>query len=237
MNKFIQIAEELKGRILNNIYHKNTLLPSENALMEEFDVSRQTIRKSLKLLSDSGLIQTRRGKGSYILDQQQLNLSFSNVTSYHEVVESNHLKSQTITLSLEEIPIPQSIQALTGWPENAKVWHFVRLRTLDSKTVIVDYDYVLADVVPHLTYAITNNSTYRYFENELGLEIAYAKKDISVMKASAIDQKHLELTSDDSVIVIKGLVYLSDNTLFQYTESHHLLEKFHFTDFARRQRI
>ncbi|MDR0317936.1 MAG: trehalose operon repressor, partial [Lactococcus lactis] len=41
---------------------------------------------------------------------------------------------------------------------------------------------------------------------------------------------------DHHVVSVKSHVYLADNTLFQYTESRHQVDRFRFTEFARRQK-
>jgi len=41
-------------------------LPSERALAQEFDVSRATIVSAFHLLRGEGLIETRRGAGSWV---------------------------------------------------------------------------------------------------------------------------------------------------------------------------
>ncbi len=40
-------------------------LPSENQLCEQYHMSRQTVRTALRLLTEEGLIEKRRGSGSY----------------------------------------------------------------------------------------------------------------------------------------------------------------------------
>ena len=50
-----------------------------------------------------------------------------------------------------------------------------------------------------------------------------------------IDQKYMALHAEDHVIQVNSYVYLDDTQFFQYTSSHHRLEKFRFAEFARRQ--
>ena len=75
-----------------------------------------------------------------------------------------------------------------------------------------------------------------YIENELGLKIAYAKKEITVQNATDEDYKYLDMKDFDMVAVVKSYTYLDDTSLFQYTESRHRPDKFRFVDFARRHR-
>ena len=41
-------------------------MESENTLSEQFGYSRQTVRQSLSVLEQEGLIERRRGSGTYI---------------------------------------------------------------------------------------------------------------------------------------------------------------------------
>jgi len=60
-----QIADSIEASILaEDLYHKK--LPSEQALSEQFGVSRTIVREALKLLSARGLVKSRIGGGSYV---------------------------------------------------------------------------------------------------------------------------------------------------------------------------
>ncbi len=62
--KYIHLANILRERILQNT-GSLFKLPSENALCEQYGVSRQTVRAALQLLTDEGLIETKKGSGSF----------------------------------------------------------------------------------------------------------------------------------------------------------------------------
>jgi len=64
--KYQLIASELRSRILSGDYKDVKMLPTEYALMNDFNASRQTIRQALAVLVDDGYIFKRRGSGSYI---------------------------------------------------------------------------------------------------------------------------------------------------------------------------
>ncbi len=56
-----QISETLKERILNGEFPPGSYLPAAGDLLEEFGVSRPTLREALNTLETDGLIQLRRG--------------------------------------------------------------------------------------------------------------------------------------------------------------------------------
>ncbi len=52
----------------------------------------------------------------------------------------------------------------------------VRQRKIDGEVVILDKDYLDASIIEELPERRAQDSIYDYFENDLGLEIAYAQK-------------------------------------------------------------
>lgn len=64
---YTRISEELARRIASEVYPVGTVLPAENALADEFDASRHTVRAALRQLQDLGLIARRRGSGTEVI--------------------------------------------------------------------------------------------------------------------------------------------------------------------------
>jgi DNA-binding GntR family transcriptional regulator len=61
---YIQVARAIAARIESG---EITLrLPAERALAEEYKVSYQTLRHSMEVLRDQGLIITRQGRGTFV---------------------------------------------------------------------------------------------------------------------------------------------------------------------------
>lgn len=67
MPLYEQIVKELEGQIVSGTYKRGDLLPSENELTEQYGVSRITVRKALSILSNMGIIETSKGRGSTVL--------------------------------------------------------------------------------------------------------------------------------------------------------------------------
>ena len=63
---YTQVLEQVKSMIAQGVYQKGDLLPSEKELIEMMGVSRITVRKALQILSEAGVIETRKGKGSFV---------------------------------------------------------------------------------------------------------------------------------------------------------------------------
>ena len=69
------------------------------------------------------------------------------------------------------------------------------------------------------------------------MKISFAKKEITVVKATKEEKELLDLNEYDLLVCVKSYTYLEDATLFQYTISKHRPDKFRFIDFARRSEL
>ena len=65
-SKSVKIAHRLETDIRSGALSRGDPLASESALVKRFSVSRNTIRKSLEILSNKGLITTKSGIGSFV---------------------------------------------------------------------------------------------------------------------------------------------------------------------------
>ena len=209
-------------------------MPTEKELQDQYQVSRETVRKDLRLLTEKGLIQKVQGRGSQVLKQELLNFPVSGLTSYKELVDSLGLNSQTRVISLDLMTVDEQTALQTGFPEGSQVWKVLRTRSIDGVVSVLDLDYLAKDCVPNLTQEIAQTSIYAYLEEDLGLDISYAQKEITI-QASTERERLLMDNQDDYLVLIRSRVYLGDTRQFQYTESRHKIDKFQFVDFARRK--
>lgn len=66
MLKYEMIVNDLQKRIMNEEFKENNKLPTEEKLMEEYAVSRNTVRNAIKILNNLGLIYPVQGSGMFI---------------------------------------------------------------------------------------------------------------------------------------------------------------------------
>ncbi|STT49652.1 putative transcriptional regulator [Klebsiella pneumoniae] len=64
--KYLQIAREIKKRIISQQYPASAPLPDQFALAAEFSTSRMTIQQAMRQLIVEGLIYTRKGQGTFV---------------------------------------------------------------------------------------------------------------------------------------------------------------------------
>lgn len=186
MKKYQHIYQILKEQIVEEKYLVGDFLPSENDFKEYYQVSRDTIRKALKLLQEEGFIETVQGMGAQICRQAHFDFPVSQLTSYQEIVKASGLQSETNVIRLEKITIDEKGAKKTGFPLHRLVWKVSRQRVVDGITSVLDIDYMDRELISGLTKEIAQRSIYQYIEEDLKLQIGYAKKEILI---SPIDNR------------------------------------------------
>lgn len=64
--RFYQLAEILEKKVVHNKSYKGEMLPPIERLAAEYDVSKVTVNKAIKILTDKGLLYGEVGRGTYI---------------------------------------------------------------------------------------------------------------------------------------------------------------------------
>ena len=237
MRKYDAIYQDLKDKIEAEIYATGSLLPSESALQDMYQASRDTVRKALRLLKDDGFIQSQKGKGSTVINRQEYVFPVSGVVSYAELAAQFHLQTRTVVLTNHFATLPaKSFKDVDPTVEVKQMRLLKRVRYLENEPDIIDIDYLDPKVVPPIPESVAKDSLYAYLEGPVGLNIAYATKEITVETATEEDQRYLKIPPSAVVVVVRSCSSLTDTTKFQYTESRHRADRFKFHDFARRIR-
>ncbi|MGL5383013.1 MAG: trehalose operon repressor [Culicoidibacterales bacterium] len=232
-NKYYDIYLEIKNDIRSGKYLPEHKLPSENVLREIYQVSRNTIRRSLAQLIQEGFVTSVHGKGVFVLAKPPLHFLVDDLQSFSEVSVQTQSVETEIPL-FESLEIDQQLAEKTGFDIGTRVNHIIRVRIIDGIKIIVDDNYFDTSLISDLTPTIAAHSIYDYIEHVLMLKIHGAKKTIAIEPASAIDQEYLEVDQKQLIATIKNTVYLASGRQFEYTESRHLPERFLFHTFARR---
>ena len=234
-SKYKHLYNQLQAQIEKREYKAGDKLPSEGDLMELYGASRDTVRKALDLLVQDGFIRKAKGKPAVVLDKNKFNFPVSEIASFKEIYRFSDSRPKTYVENLEIVKNdPKLMEALQIGPED-EAFVLERVREIEGEKIIIDKDYFSRKVVDNLPLRAAQDSVYEYLEQEMGLKIGFAMKEITVQMAGDEDRRLLDMKNYDMIVVVKSYTYLEDSTLFQFTESRHRPDKFKFVDFARRK--
>ncbi|SCB00702.1 Uncharacterized protein BWINRA5_04139 [Bacillus mycoides] len=222
--KYKQIADVLEQNIRDGLFNETKKLPTEEALMNRFEVSRNTIRKVISQLVNRGYIFQVQGSGMFLRE--------TSVTDYINLGSlrglTKNLVSQNIETKVLEIEVIEANEEIVERMQceiGTRLYFLKRLRIVDGKPFSIEVSYFKKDIISYLNEEIALSSVYSYFIEDLRLNIGFADKVISCEKINKENAKLLELNEGDPALLIENTVYLVNGTIFELSQSMFHYEK------------
>jgi GntR family trehalose operon transcriptional repressor len=236
MDKYQNIYRDMLDDIKSGKYTSGEFLPSDTKLVMKYNVSRETVRKAMVNLAHDGYVQRLKGKGTIVLDRQRVAIPMSQLKSYREVMVEGNITSTNDVLFLEENhEVPENLTIESAIDSDLMSTKLIRRRNVGDEATVIDYDYINQAVVDHLPREAAAESIFNYFEHNLGLQIDYAIKHMTIEPANQQDHKGLGVAIGSPMVVIRSETHLTDNRFLSFTESRHRADRFSNVEFSRRR--
>ena len=128
--KHLQIRELLLRR-LERDFQPGDQFPTEQALAEEFGVTRTTVRSALRWIEEQGLIRRGRGQGTFVL-ARPIRLADSRVTGMTEHYAQLNQDTWAELVEKGVVAPPPDIAAALRRPPDEPVFRITRLRHFEG---------------------------------------------------------------------------------------------------------
>lgn len=225
--KYIEIAEYLESQIKQGVLAPKSMLPKESVLQEQFSVSRVTIRKSLQILVDNGLISRSRGSGTYINDLKAQHDALHLLGFIEEVSRQGKTPSSRVVKF--ELKKPTSIVADRLELElEDDTFEIHRLRLINDEPEIYEITHMPASLFPDLSMAVMCGSKYDYIEAEKGLTISKSRQSVKPYLLDKDMANHLNEKVNSAILKVESTGYLKCGTPFEYTINYFRLNQYSF---------
>ena len=152
---YSNLARDLHTAIAAGVHQPGSMLPGEHELAAVHGVSRQTVRAALNLLERDGLVERRRGAGTFVLAPRPPGGFGQSVLSAEELI---HYASDTrrVVRSSEVIVADMQLAAGVGVSPGSRWIRLVSTRVDPSKPgrpICVSHAYIdatLSKIAEHL---------------------------------------------------------------------------------------
>jgi len=214
---YIQIRETLLEEIRQEKVQKGQRLPTEEYLANKFNVSRMTIRQALGELVREGILERRRGLGTFVVSQR-MTRHYNRLTSFYEEAIEQGLKPSSITLKLETIPVLEDIAKKLEIKIGDQVYYIERLRLLNGEPIALHIMHIPYQLFPDLNQRHLEGSLYRYYEdkNKTGV---WASQRIEARTATHEQCRLLKLPRNAPVLYSARITYTKNDVPIEFTES------------------
>ena len=134
--RYLDIVRDIRDMIRHEKIKPGDRIPSERELAEKMQVGRSTLREALRSLALLGLIETRRGEGTFLSDHR--NHKLVEVLSTFVLQDNQSHEDVWETRLLHEVAAIQAI-CQNEAASQMRVWESLRLRLKDESFMREDF--------------------------------------------------------------------------------------------------
>lgn len=222
---YLQLARHLRGLITQGKLDEMEALPGERELAETFQVSRVTVRKALRTLTQEGLLSQRQGAGSFINRGPHVEQRLSALTSFTEDMASRGMRPESTWLSRAvAASTPEEALALDLRP-GEEVARLHRLRLADRAPLAIELSVIPLRYLPDPT--AIEGSLYQHLRG-LGHAPHRALQRLSAIRLPLELAKHLAVPVDAPALYIERRTFLESGAPLEFARSHYRGDAYDF---------
>ena len=220
--------ETLHGSVSNfirsKIYAKeltpNDRIPSEHQLMDEFDVSRGTVRKAIKTLVDEGLIVQEQGRGTFVSEPRVTHPGTDRPFSFAASLVDRGIAFQTSVLMKEEIAANSDVADHLQLAVGDSVLHLRRVRYTGGRPIMMIDSWTPMALCPGIMdLPFDRVSLFDAIERSSGRRIAYSSMAYSARAAGKEFARIMQLSENAPVLNLEQLMVLDDGTPVEWGDT------------------
>jgi GntR family transcriptional regulator len=203
-----QLQDDLLRRIHRGEFAR--AFPGELALVEEYAVSRNTVRQALAQLRADGLVTAERGRPPRVADgpaRREISQPVGTGSTLFDVVEGTG-RTQTSVVRALERTTDGTVATRLGLEESTPLLHLERLRHADDEPLAWDRVWLpFAAAAPLRDADLTHTALYDALVRHTGLRVDSGRERIHAELADPVRARLLGIAAGDAVFGIERTGY------------------------------
>ncbi len=181
-----QLIERLRRLLRGRSFPPGSQFLTEREIASRFNTSRPTANKALSSLVSEGVLEVRRGAGTFVRDTV-LDYDLERLVSFTDKAKASGRKPGTVLIAYREVSereVPEAVARALLLAANESVIYMERLRLADRQPVIYERRYVARKWCPAMTRSDAKGSLYACWTRKCKLSITGADETIHAVNAS-----------------------------------------------------
>ena len=210
-----QVYEIIMKAISNGTYPSGSLLPSENQLAEQFNVSRPTIRSAFARLMERGYVNRHRGVGTFVAELPGIMDPLYLLQDIHQRIAVRGYEPGFHQLEAGIIPADEKMVKKLDVKPGSDLLHVRKVFTADEEPIIY-FDNYIPDWVYReclsVEQVLASGATepfFEFFANQCNNRVKYLR---SIIKSAVVHTVELpdmfqKLDANDAFLLVEDTGY------------------------------
>ena len=228
LSLYYQLYEILHEKILLGELNPGDQLPTENELIQRYQVSRITVRRVLNMLVQEGLIYRQAGRGSFVA-HATLEHGLSHIVSFTEDMRRRGFEVSTRVLLSGLVAATEELAKKLDVPVGEELARIERLRLADGEPMCIENSYfVHRYCVGLLDHDFSVESLREVKIQKYGIRWIRAQQTIRAINAPRELAELLGVKKDAALLFVERVSFSQDNVPVEFLQAHYRADRYTF---------
>lgn len=218
---YLQLYHLLRREIVNGNWQPGDQLPSEHQLVDRYQVSRATVRQAMQELLADGMIERKRGRGSFVATPS-LEQNLVRIVSFTEDMQRRGMEPQTRLIAAGLMPATERMARKLDVQAGEKLVRLERLRLADAQPMSVEVSCLVYRYCGGiLDHDFTRNSLREALWQQFDIRLSRAEQTIHAIAAEEEMAELLAIEPGAPLLYIERVSYSDYDVPVEYLRLYH----------------
>lgn len=216
---YLQVEAAIRNDIQQKKYLPGEQLPTEEEMCTIYNVSKITIRKAFKLLTESGLVERQRGRGTFVKPKKE-NLAIGDDKGFNSFLSSRGHKVENSILHTQRMKADEFLAKKLHIKIGDSVVNIKRLMLEDNTPIGTDDFYVEDAKYPGILDDISSTkSLYQLLSEKYRVDSYRSELALSGVIATPETAELLQCLTGDPLFVVEKVSFNDKEEVIHYSSS------------------
>jgi len=218
-----QLAFTLRGECERGRYGDNEPLPAERDLAATFNVSRDTVRKAIRLLEEQGVLYSDHGRGTFVAPESVRQMSRFLDSFTDDAEKRGRVAGQRI-LKLEPVVASLALASLLHTEPDTELIHLHRVRLLNGEPVGLQESWLRLPPGARLERRVleARGSLYRLLIEDFDLRPSECLESLSAVSAGPEESALLNVPVASPLLACERITLSDRRQPLEYCEMRYV---------------
>jgi GntR family transcriptional regulator len=233
---YAALEAQLAAGIAGGEFPVGSQLPTEDRLIQRFAVSRTTVRKAIQNLSDRGLIEIRRGTGTFVA-QPRITQELTELTGFAEDMDALGHVATARLIDRIVIAADAEVAEHLALAVGTRVMRIRRVRFANNVGVSLDETYLPLEIGEKIaTHDLEAEPIFALLEQRYDIPLVEAEYKLEAVSADYDVAVALGVEAGSPIFLIERTSYSVADQPVDYEKLHYRGDLIRFrTRLARRK--
>jgi DNA-binding GntR family transcriptional regulator len=216
-----RLAAQLRREIESGVLEANSMLASERDLAVKLGVSRETVRKALRLLDREGAVYSEQGRGTFVAPPAVRAMARV-LDGFTSDARRRGDEPGQIILAVEDVPASTAIAGVLDIAPRRPVTRVKRIRTLNGQRIGTQESFLALPGTFSADDLQAAGSLYALIDGRFSISATEGLENVGAAAANADDAALLGIPVGAPVLVCERVTLSERRQPFEYCEMRYV---------------